>query len=174
MGVNIDIPKQRVQYSGVFDWDSLYKLIVNWYKDRNFELAEKAYKVKPGGSEIEVAWEGKREETSYVRFKVMTYIHIWDIQDVEIIDGSTRKKMSKARFLIDCSAQLELDWQSQYEKTKFLRGFREFFHRFIFSETKDMGYYWDKLFYHMLNLQTDIKEQLNLYAKYSAYKQTHY
>lgn len=174
MDIPLIIPKQRVQYSGVFDWDALYKFIVSWYKDRNFELAEKGYKVKPGGSEIEVTWEGSREETSYVRFKTITYVHIWDMHDVEIIDGGIKKKMTKARLSIDFSGQVELDWQNQYEKTKFLQGLRKFFRRFIFSDTTDAGYNWDKLFYHTLNLQTAVKEQLNLYAKYSAYKQTSY
>lgn len=174
MGVTIPLPKQRVQYSGVFDWDSLYKFITHWYGDKDYELREKGYKVKPGGSEIEVTWEGRREESSYVRFIVTTYIHIWDMQDVEVIDGGSKKKMTKARFIIDLTSELELDWQGKFEKTKFLQRFRKFFHQYFFSETKDMGFWWDKLYYHTMNLQTLVKEHLNLYTKYSAYKQVTY
>ena len=170
----MNIPKQRVQYSGNFDWDALYKFIVNWYHDRDFEFKEKQYKVKPSGSEIEVSMEGNREESSYVRFKVAVYMHLWDIQDVEVIEDGNKKKLTKARILIDFDANVELDWQGEYEKTKFLQKLRSFFNQFLFSETKDAGFYWDKLFYHTLNLQTAVKEQLDLYGKYSAYKQTTY
>ncbi len=174
MGVALSVPKSTIMYSGVFDWDDLYKFITGWYRSKDFELREKSYKAKPGGSEIEVTWEGKREETSYVRFTLTTYVHIWDIENVEVITEGVKKKMNKARFSIELTGEVELDWQSQFEKSKALLRLRKFFHEFVFSETKDAGYYWDKLAYHLLNFQTILKEHLNLYTKYSAYVQHTY
>lgn len=165
----VTLPKEKIQFIGVFDYDELYRKMQAWYKEREYEFREKAYKQKPGASEIELEWEGYRNETSYVRFWVNIYVHIYDLQDVEIIHEGVKKKMNKARMQMEISGRIELDWQKEFDQTKYLRRLRDFFHTFVFSETKDLGMYWDKLYYHIYGFHTAIKNYLDLQTKYSAY-----
>lgn len=165
----VTLPRERIQYIGVFDFGELYKQMQTWYSEKEYKFHEKVYKQKPGQSEIELEWEGYREETPYVRFWVHIYIHLFDLQDVEIIHEGVKKKMNKARLSIDIWGKLELDWQEEFERSRFTRKLRDFFHTFIFSETKDLGMYWDKLYYHIFGFHTAIKEYLDLQTRYSAY-----
>ncbi len=165
----VPIPREKIQYIGTFNFDELYKKMQAWYAEKEYKFHEKAYKQKPGASDIELEWEGYRNETSYVRFWVNIYVHIFDLQDVEIIQEGVKKKMNKARMQIEVWGRIQLDWQEEFAKTRFFRRLRDFFHTFVFSETKDLGLYWDKLYYHIYGLHTSIKDYLDLQTKYTAY-----
>jgi len=151
-----------LKYKGVFDFHGLYNLIIDWLKDNKYEIQESfKYKNKDLVYEVELKLTGFRKETEYVRFIPKFFIQIWGMKDVEV----NGKRLQKGRMKITIDATAELDYSNEYEGSKFLKELRKWYHKYIFSPKYDIGYYWDKLYFHMIAFQNKIKEFLGMYAE---------
>ena len=118
------IPLQKkliLRYKGIFDFDGLYKLMVQWLKARRYWFHEDVYKVKPSlsGIEFEIFWHGERKVTEYCQYRINVVFHMWDVTDVEVIQEGVKKTLMKCRMEIVFDAVIELDYQGKWEDTKF-------------------------------------------------------
>lgn len=159
----------RIRYDGVFDWNQLYSIITKWYHKGKYDYYEDKNVKKPGtyGYEREYEAHGEREESGYVRYDVEIKIHGNHMEDIEVIENGAKKNKNKTGMIvIDITPMVVLDWQGKWDK-KFKKKARDFIHKYIVS-----GYVYeqlDKIYYETYKLHTQIKEELNLESKYSAY-----
>jgi len=150
-----------VKYSGIFDFQGLYSLIVNWLKDNGYEMEESfKYKNKEFGYEVELKLSGWRKENEYVKVLPSIFIQVWGMKDVEV----NKKKVQKGRLRIIINGKIEMDYAKEYEKNAILKELRKWYQKYIFSSRYDQGYYWDRMYFHMVGLQNQLKGFLGMEA----------
>ncbi len=156
-------PMNRIRYKGTCDFDGLYRVMRSWYEERKYTFFEKRYKekTKPLGNEIEITWEGVRPINEYVMNRVNVFIHLWDINMVEVVKNGKKRRLTRSRMLIDVYASLALDYMDQWEDTRLKRLWRTFYNYFLIREDIKTVY-GDKLWYNAQKLQQRIKQFLDM------------
>ncbi len=164
MSIKRDLePMNRIRYKGAFDFDGLYRVMRSWYEERKYHFFETRYKekTKPLGNEIEISWKGERPLNDYVQNNVYAFIHLWDVNYVETIRNGKKKKLTRARMLIDIRAEVELDYMNQWEDSTVKRLWRTVYNRYLLREDIKTVYE-DKLWYNAQKLQQRIKQFLDM------------
>ncbi len=160
----------KLRYKGVFDWDKLYKEMVAWAKEREFEFYETQYKHKWKGklAEIEIKWRLEQEINSFAKNEIRVFFHMWDFKEVEVIQNGEKKRLSQARMFIDFNGALLLDWQKRFDGSKVKRLLRDFYiNHIIRHEIADI--WWDKLWYNANKFQQHAKRLLNIESESDVY-----
>jgi hypothetical protein len=159
-----------IRYSGIFDFDKLYKNMVDWFKDKDYDFYEKNYKFKPvvHGKEIEIEWEAEKKVTEYYLFEIDVSFHFWDFQTVEVIENGKKKKLTKARMQIIIKGAYRLDYTGRWGNTPFNEWLRGFFHKYIIKR-KIMFLMWNTLYYEVYKLHALVKDQIDAQTNYNAY-----
>ena len=163
-----------IRYDGIFDLDSLYKLIQKWFVDQGFYFEEVAFKHKvpsPAGAEQDYDFRGWRKISEYVKFNIRVFIKLYNLKDIEVIKEGKKKKLSKAVLKISIKGEMELDYKNRFEKNNFLKALRNFYNKYILKEEEGVigGIYWDQLYYRLFKLHAAIKEHLDMESKGNAY-----
>ena len=160
-----------IEYKGIFDYEGLYKLIVRWLQDRSYEFHERTYKHKPGGGEgkeQEIKMEAWKKVNELNRYWFDIYIHVWDMNEVEVIKDDQKVRMVKARVRILITTKIERDWQGRFRGSEALRRLRGFYDKYVIY--KDMtAIIGDMLHYKIVKLQNEIKEFLGMETPSKAY-----
>ncbi|MBN2421432.1 hypothetical protein JXB27_04100 [Candidatus Woesearchaeota archaeon] len=171
MAETVELDGSVIKFEGVFDWNETYLAIVSWFRSRRFDYFEtkNVKKSTTYGFELEYGAKGVREETDYIRYTIKLALHGYHMDNVEIIDKSGEKKqLVKAGYIeIKINPTIDLDWKHKWEGTEFKKKARTFVHEHMIKRKVDE---WkDKIYYEAYQLQTKIKEAMNLEHKYSAY-----
>ena len=159
----------RIKFEGVYDWNELYSLITRWFSTKKFDYYENKNVKKPDtfGHEREFEAHAEREESGYIRHDIDIKIHGYDIEDIEVIVNGEKKHKNKTGMLvIEIFPSVVLDWQENWDK-RFKKKARAFFHKYIVQ-----GYIYEqleKVYFETYKLHTEIKKELDLENKYSAY-----
>lgn len=152
-----------IKYSGIFDFDGLYKLMTDWFIDYAFTLEEPTYKHKVPtelGAEQEVEWTGWKKITEYVRYWIQIYIHTYNMKDVEVVKEGAKKTLQRGEILIEFYAYVETDYPG-IVNSKFGEYLKDFWDKYLLK--KDMDVVWtDQLWYLMYKLHTKVKEFLGM------------
>ena len=152
-----------IKFTGIFDYDLLYKTITNWFIDYGYYLEEPLYKHKvptPIGAEQEIGWTGWKKITEYVKYWIQVYTHIYNLKDVEVVKGGVKKKLQRAEMIIEFSAYVETDYPG-IVNSKFGEYLKDFWDKYLLK--KDMDTIWtDQLYYVMYKLHTAVKEALGM------------
>lgn len=151
-------PTLTVKYSGVYDFDELYKRLQEWVRDDGYHFEERDYRTKrpsPAGGEHDIQWDGWKNITPYARYWFFITWKIWDMKEVEVIKDGRKKKLSKGRVRIMFRAELEVNWQGR--KSALL----DFYNRYIGKKRIEKAW-WDELYCKMHKLQTQTKELLDM------------
>jgi hypothetical protein len=121
-----------VRYDGVFDWDGLYKSIINYLRRQNYWFYEKVYKSKPWspiGTELVLKWEAHRKLDEYYQYQLIFEWHFMDFHYVDVIREGKKVTLTKAYFWVDIRGSIVTDWQGMESSesagtvTKFLGKF---------------------------------------------------
>jgi len=161
-----------IRYTGVFDYDGMYKMMHSWLISKRFLFQEKKYKDKvatPFGNELEIKWEAEKKVTEFIKESITIEFHLWDFSEVEVIKDGKKSKQAKARMEIKFFAFLELDYSQRFSSgSNFSKKLGEFYVENII--------YWDwriryanALEYSVYDLHTKVKKYLNMDSGSNAY-----
>ena len=159
-----------LRYKGIFDIDGLFKLMRAWFDEREYDFFEDRYKHKNQtlGYEIEIDYSGTREINEFVQNKISVYIHIWDYNELEVIQDGKKKIVGQGRMLINFKAALICDYEDRWQSSKFKRSLRDFYITYILRhEISDI--WGDKLFYNCNKLQQSTKRFLGMQSESDVY-----
>ncbi|MBW3003979.1 hypothetical protein KY328_05830 [Candidatus Woesearchaeota archaeon] len=174
MSVKINLGEKKLvpllRFSGIFDFDGLYKLMVNWFMDRNYDFYEPLYKDKPGdaGREVEIEWKSEKKIDEFYKYIVEVFFHLWDVQPVEVILEGEKKLLTKARMEIRIVGTLEADYQNRWSRSDFRVKLLSFYINHIIMKRLEL-YVLDPFYYRLYDLHTMVKDFLNMSTKGSAY-----
>ena len=161
----------RIKYDGIFDWEGLYHLIYRWFVSRNYYFEETSIKHKtpsPLGAEVKMEMSGWRKTTPYVKEWVTIFFIFYDMREVEVIKDGKKKKLTKGKVIMEIHGYVETDWQNRWGTTQFGQYLKEFYDKFFIKKDLE-NIWWDRLYYIMYKLHTEIKTFLDMEAKENAY-----
>lgn len=159
-----------IRYSGLFDFDGLYKLIRGWFDKKRYELQEKRYKDKPWspmGSELEIDIEADIKETEYIRKYLIMKIQVFEKHEKEVIINGKKKKMTDARVQFFLEGKVVLDYTDRFE-SKSSKWFQKFLHKHILKNEIELKYV-DPFYYEIYSLGEEIKKFLGMETKEGGY-----
>lgn len=161
-----------LRYTGVFDFEGLYRMMHAWIINKRFLFHETRYKDKvftPFGNELEIQWESEKKVTEYIREWVVVYFHLWDFSEVEVIKDGKKTKMTKSRMLIKLDAELEMDYTKKFQgKGEFAKKLGSFYqNKVIYWEWRLK--YADVLMYSLFDLHHKIKKYLDMFSGTNAF-----
>ncbi len=150
---------QRIQYTGLFDFDGLYAAVVDWAKNYGFMWHEKDYKHKvptARGAEQELFWILTKNVTHYYKYEINIIVHVYDMREVTIEHGGKKKTLINGRISFILSGKVHWDWQSVFKGSYI----RDLMGRILIRGLeKDLSsIHWDTLTYRILNLLNLIKQ----------------
>jgi hypothetical protein len=160
----------HIKYKGMLDFPELWRLIIDWFDSKGFEVMEGKAKHKAGtfGHEVEGEIAAWRNITDYYRFEMSVSMKYWDANPVEVVRGDQKKTLLKGRFMFRLRGSLVLDWGGRYERTKFRQVLGKFLNNKVLMWQWD-SIYGDQLNYKVLELGNVIKEYLNMEGSGSEY-----
>ena len=160
----------KLRFKGIYDWQKLYRAMLQWGKDREYEFSERQYKHKWKGkkAELEIRWTFQREINEFAQNEIRVYFHVWDHKEVEVVKNGEKKKMVSGRFFVDIDGDLNLDWQKRWNDAWWKRAWRDFYIKFVIRhEIEDI--WWDKLWYNANKLQQLTKRELGIESESDVY-----
>ena len=170
----LDLGKKKLvplmRFSGIFDFDGLYKIMVNWFGDRNYDFSEPLYKDKPmeGGREVEIEWFAEKKIDPMYKYIVKVFFHLWEVQPVEVILEGEKKMLTKARMEIKLQGVIDVDYQDRWGRSEFRKKLFMFYLKYIIMKKFELTVV-DPFYYRIYDLHTLIKDFLNMASKGSAY-----
>ncbi|VVB79374.1 Uncharacterised protein [uncultured archaeon] len=163
MGVKNEVFDQTLKHKGYFNYTDLYNFCYNWFKDNGYKnLAEEEYieKIAPIGKEIQIKWVAKKKVSDYFRQIITVKWHILGMTDAEVEVNGKKEKTNKGEVKLKISAEVEKDWEGNWEKTPFYVMLRGIYDKYILRTTIDE--YEDALTAKASNFVADTKAFLNL------------
>jgi hypothetical protein len=166
----VPIKTIHLKYKGMTDIKECYKLMMDWFESKGFEYHESVvkHKVAISGEENELTIEAWRNVTDYYRFNLRVFIHYWDGIPVEVVKGTAKKTLIKARYYFRISGNVELDYSGRFSKNSFRKALGTFLNKKVLSWQWE-SIYWDQLFYKAHELANVVKEYLNMEASGSEF-----
>lgn len=166
----LQVMESWIKYAGLVDSEALYKLIIRWFEEREFEIWEQFYKHKP--PEIEIRWEAQKKIDFYRMDKVNIHMHFHDVKEVIVEKNGIKKKLWNTRCRIWIWPEIVTDYPDVFGDRKFQTGFEKkllfFLNRYFLRrdlELRDL----DRLYYELWGLHAQIKAFFDVEAKGNAY-----
>lgn len=162
----------KVKHKGVFDFKECYRIAYEWFIDHGYEIQEEDYKEVVGGNgakEIAINWSNLKpisKDNHYFRFRINTKFHILGMSEVEVEIDGVKQKLNKGQFEFHVTGILEKDWDSQWEKNKFMNYLRQIYDKYII--TARIEDYETKVLSHVDQVVTNMKSFLNLQGRATA------
>ena len=136
MATKIELETFAFRYSGVFDFESLYRTAKAWFPSVNMNVNwEKLYKDKvsaPGGlREIEINLQGYVKLDRYRKWNGNVVFKTWDTKET-IVDG---KRTFQGRIEVRVGGEILLDYVDMYTK-RTQSNFVKFLGRLLYHFTR--------------------------------------
>jgi hypothetical protein len=157
-------PALTLKFKGVFDYQGLCIFIVNWLKDRNYEVIEQTHKHKmscPHGFEIERVFNGERKVDDYYMYKYDVKLYLLDAHEVDAVKNGKPVRLWNARMEVKLGFDVVCDYANRWEKTPFTRKLHNFYCEYIIKKEIIIKHA-DSQYYKLLSLHTKIKEFLGM------------
>jgi hypothetical protein len=153
---------QHIRYKGVLDFTGCWKVIMDWFESKGFEVQEDKAKrnMRVFGEELETVMTGWRNVTDYYRFRIQVYQKYWDAQPVDVVKNGEKKRLLKARIFFRIGGELVLDYSDRYETSRMTKALGNFMNKYVLKWQYDV-IYGDQLMYKVYELANVIKEYIN-------------
>ena len=156
---------RTIKYRGVFDYDGLYKYIVQWIKDHDFDFYEKKVWDYPPYKIHKL--EGRKKENFISMFIMLPEIWVWEAKPVEIIRDGKVKKLTEARVKVYIDGGFIWDYDGDFEKAGLKKIEKFLFWKILFHY---MFLKWaDYMDYYLHDFMTDIKKYLEMETASNAF-----
>jgi len=166
----LHIEPMKLEYEGVFDFDSLYTMILDWLKEYGFKVEEKKYKHKGsgGGAEMEISIEGQKKVTNYYKYTINVNFWLEGFKTSALDTKEGKKSISSGKIKIEVEGTLNLDYEEVFS-TGFLKKVRSMYNQYIIKKEIEAIWY-DTLYYRITRLHTMIKKYLDMQTAFSKYE----
>lgn len=156
-----------IRYKGLFDFDGLYNMMVQYLKARRYWIQEAKYKHKvpsPSGAEQEIRWTGNAKVNDYIMYDVIIDLHLWDMTEVEVIKEGVKKTLTNARIELIFQGFITIDYEKRFDVSPFWQGIKDWYNKYITKEDIE-SIYGDTLHYKMQHFVDNVKQFLDMQAK---------
>ena len=130
---------EKVEFSGVFNFEEAYAYAFNWFKDEGYGLIEEKYKEKVGGSgrDIEFEWSASKGVSDYFKVEIKVKVRVDGLTDVEVEMDGKKKKSNKGRMDIGIKGILVKDPESKWDESPWYKFLRDVYSKYIIPSRID-------------------------------------
>ena len=149
----------KVSYIGVYDYNKVYRNIVNWFKKNHYFFNEKNHIeiVKSTGKEHIITFKGIRDADDYVRYGVD--IEIWTLRTNSI---KGEKNFVKGEIQLKFKGTMELDYKNTFGRYgKIGNVLRSIYHKYLIKR-RIWTKYAPRIYIETNDLITNVKNNLGL------------
>ncbi|MEK6818922.1 MAG: hypothetical protein AABY10_03220 [Nanoarchaeota archaeon] len=128
-----EILKEKLEYSGIFDFAAFYVFANSWLKEEGFKVSEDKYSEKTSGNkrDIDVEWKATKELSDYFKTENKIKFEIRDLTDIEVeIDGKN-KTTNKGKVSVEIKLVIVKDHKGKWETSAFSRMARDIYNKYI-------------------------------------------
>lgn len=154
--------EEVIKHKGFFNYADLYNFCFNWFKDQGYKVGEENYveKLSGFGKEIQIDWKAKKKISDYYRNIIIVKWHILGLNDTDVEVEGKKTKTNKGDLKIKISAELERDYEENWDKDKMWKFLRGIYDKYIMRTTQDE--YEGRLAGKATQFTEDLKAFLNL------------
>lgn len=150
----------RIEQSGVYDLNYLYKQMKEWFAENNYIYMEKenTTNVRDKGVEVKMTLRGERKVTDYFMFAIQVKFLIIEMKKVK----AKNKTLDQGKLLAFVEAKLHFDYRHLWDKNKFSKMLRFVYNNFIIKKKID-NVYSQALKFEAEDLTNVMKDALGMY-----------
>lgn len=165
MGEKDTVFEQTLKHKGFFNYSDLYSHAYSTLKESGYKLSENEYveKIAGNGKSIEIEWEGKKKITDYVRGIIKVKWSVNGLTDAQAEINGQKVDTNKGDLKIKVSAEVERDYEGEWEKKPFWKMMRGIYDKYIISA--NVGEYSGKVGKTAESFVEEVKAYLNLTAR---------
>ncbi len=129
------LDKEKIDFSGTFDLERLYKHLYDWLNWRGFGHEEKKYKekVKGDSKDIEIRWSDEKDYDEYTKIVIETVWLVYGLTDVEAKKDGKPYKLNKANLILNVTAKFVTDKQGVWAKNPTLHFLQTFYEKYLYK-----------------------------------------
>lgn len=156
----------RLNYSGPFDANALFKHINAFLFERGFDLkVEKEFEQNTKtGKQIEFLIMPWKRISDYTRHHIKIRILVYDYNKVDAVVDKKKVKVGNGRVVIYLDGYLELDQEERWESVPFFQFLRSIYNNFIYRVYTER--FEQRLSYDVHHLYDTIERFFNMYKHY--------
>lgn len=157
------ISKQKITYEGLFDAQTLYKIIDEWFEERGYDKREalNTESVLPESKNIELLLEPWKKITDYAKIVIRLRIQMTNLKEVEIKKDGGKIKLNQGKVHLVFDGILETDYENKWEGKPMFYVIKVMFDKFFYKPFSSGYASWVKD--DVAHLSQRIKSFLNLY-----------
>lgn len=165
MGDKETVFEQSIKYKGFFKYSELYEYFYGLLKGMGMSVSEDEYveKIGGGGKDIEVSWKASKSVSDYFKNHMSVKISVSGLSDAEVNVNGKNEKTNSGSLKVKVSAELERDYESEWEKKPSLKIWRGIYDKYIIRTTNEE--YAGKLAGKAAGFVAEVKAYLNLEGK---------
>lgn len=157
------IDQLRLNYSGIFHLNDLYRMIDGWLYEKGYDKLEKKNEeqVLETGRKVELELRPWKKTTDYAKNEIRLRVFINNMTDIEVEKDGKNVKMNKGDIQMIFDAFLETDYENRWENKPIYYFLRSLVDKYIFRIYT--GKFTGNLAADCKDLHQRIKAFLNLY-----------
>jgi len=165
--LKIIVEHDKIDYSGPFDANDLFRMITNFLFERGFDLKqEKDFEQNTErGKFIEWQISPWKRFTDYIRYIIKVRILGYDIVKTNAISHHKKTKIDSGRVIIVIDGFMEFDYDSAWEDKPILHFLRTIKDYFLFKAYTER--FEHRLVHDINHLHDNIEKFFNIYRHYS-------
>ena len=139
MGEKELVIKEKVEHSGLLDFQAFYGYAHSWLKEEDYGVIEEKYSEKVSGNsrEITVEWKGTKKLSDYFKIELGIKMEVKELVPVEVeIDGK-KQKMQKGKLSVEMKGTLVKDPDNKWESSASMRLMRDWYNKYIIPSRVD-------------------------------------
>lgn len=165
--LKIVVDHKKIEYSGPFDSNDMFKMIENFLWERGFDKKmEKDFEQNtPTGKYIEWQYSPWKRITDYIRYIVKIRVLGYDILKADIKNGSKKAKVDNGRIVIFIDGFVQYDYDSYWDDRPFLHFLRTIYDYFVFKAYSE--HFEQRLVHDVNHLYDQIEKFFNMYKHFT-------
>ena len=146
----------KLTSEGTVCLEEFYKHLKKWFKQYNYDVAEKEFKELKDGRNLRILWEADKKVSDYIKYFIQVAMEIDDIEEVE----DDKKNLCTCTINLTFNGIIGKDYEDKWKQGGVSKFIKETFDKFSAKENMDKCK--SELTEHVKKLKTEIKAYLNL------------
>jgi len=131
----IVVDKERLEFSGLFDVKSVFRVMQQWASDKGYWLVEIKHveSVKPEGKWIDMDLMPFKKFTDYAKSVIKIRAQFQELKDVVVDRDGHKVKLQEGKIVMIFDGILETDYEGRWESKPLFFFLRTLFEKYVYT-----------------------------------------
>ena len=165
--LKIVVDHEKIEYSGPFDANSLFRMIDNFVFERGFDKKqEKDFEHNTtNGKFIEWQISPWKKITDYIQYIIKVRVLCYDLQKADIKQNGKKTKIDSGRVIIVIDGFMAYDYDNYWDRHPMLFFIRTIYDYFVFKAYTER--FEQRLVHDINHMYHNIEKFFNMYGNYT-------